>query len=188
MVVSPGITQRRASPTIDRIQIDPFCDQVFDYVRLPLRGGQMQRRTPIVIRAVKVYAAGRQLLRLAQIALARRPTEVDDAFDARLILLQPRVALVVQLPRQPVVDVEVLAVYQLLAELDPAHRIAQIVQPRRPDAGAHHLGHDQHQRARHATFSGQPDGEREFTGEVIHPARRHKRHGGHSQRICVQFD
>jgi hypothetical protein len=106
---------REALAVLDPIY--PFGDQVFDDVRLPIRGGQGQRRAAVVIRAVKVHAAGRQLLRLAQIALARRPTEVDDAFDARLILLQPRVALVVQLPRQPVVDVEVVAADQLFKGL-----------------------------------------------------------------------
>ena len=74
MVVSLSVTQRRAPPAIDRIQIDTFSDQEFDDVRLPLRGGQVQRRAAVVIRAVKVHSAGRQLLRLAQIALARRPT------------------------------------------------------------------------------------------------------------------
>ena len=130
MVVSLSITQRRAAPAIHRAEVGPFGHQVLHDVRVPFRGRQVQRRSPVVIRPAQVHPLGGQLLRFGQVALARRPAQVHHPFDPRLILLQPRIALVALAVRQAVVGVKVVPRDQLLAELDAPHRVPQSVQPR----------------------------------------------------------
>src|SRR5215470_455539 len=167
---------RGTPPPVDRARLHAVVEQVRDHLTVALRGGQVKRGAAIVVADVRIHAGGDQGANLVKITLTGGPAQPDLVVERRLVLAQPGVTLVRTLVvDQAVIGVEVVPRDQLAAELDTAYRVTQGVEPRRPDANAHDLWDDEHQRAGHTTLGRQSDREGELPRVVVHATGGHQR-------------
>ena len=75
---------------------------------------------------------------------------------------------------QSIVPVEVVEADELPAELESPYGVAEVVERRRPEADAHHVGDDEDEGARHARLGRQADVEGELPRVVVHAAAVHQ--------------
>lgn len=132
MPVGLRVRQRCAAPTVDGSGLGAAAEQVLDDVEMALGGSQVQRGATVVIGGRGVDAGGDQGADLVEIALAGGPGECDDVLDLGLVLLAARVTLggAALSDGEGVEDMHVVFGDEPAAELDAAHRVAVLVQPR----------------------------------------------------------
>lgn len=147
-----------------------------DNKQVPLRRGDVQARSAIVVHRIHVVPRRNHSLNIINIALHARVQErreqlVELVFDRRARVNLPQVVDI----RHIVEIVKLENLDKLLCKLNAAHAVAELVEAWGPDAEAAHARHDNHDAPAHAALGWQPNVERKLPTIVIHAARVHQR-------------